>query len=147
MPADYEALKAELLKPSYLVLSHQAAADAINAPITLDHDHLVPIGLIQQAAFDRDRLAAIEAAAGAGNPAAQATVWLWSSSRRDFPPINTAHPKFQAALAGLVASTVITQDDADFIGSLSSRTSTVAREIDGWGLPATIDDVIRARSI
>lgn len=145
MPGDPAALKAELQKPEYAGLTDQQAADALNAAVKVRYAAKVPIGVIQQAAVDRGKLTAIQAAAQT-NPYAGMTYWLWSSSRNDYPPINLQDAQFQANLEGLVSANLLSAEDKDYILDLSAIETTKARQVVGWEIPATATDIHNVRA-
>lgn len=146
MPAEHKYLKAELDKPEYAGLTHQQAADLLNAEVKVRYANKVPIGWLQQKAVALDKLEAIQAAAGT-NAAAAKTYWLWSSTRNDFPSINMQDPKFEQNLDDLIEAAILSAEDKEEILDLSAAITTRAKQAPGWGIEASALDVQAARSI
>lgn len=117
------ALATELAKPEYSQLSDQAAADAINA-LTVSRARLVPIWEVKQLAIISGYWPVIvagqmDADAQKAGLCLSVTAWV------DDPKIQTIDvnlPAVQTMLSGLVAFSVITQEQANAIIALGTET-------------------------
>jgi len=145
---DYAALQAEVSKSEFDGKSDAEVSAVLNAEFVSATKRLIPIGEVQRAAFDRGKLAAIEAAASdSTNPAqsaAAAARWLWTQAK--FDTVNPDNEIFTNAIAGLQQANLITAEDAAYILGLGNVTTTRALSLDGWNQPTTEFDIRAARS-
>lgn len=141
MLGNYQALDAAIAAdPALAALRGDALASALNAAVSVPlPSRRVAREEIERVALDRGKLGAIQAAAAAGNAHAIAAAYLILQSR--MPTVNLDAPPFVAAVSGLVSDGLLSADDVAAIQALATRQSTVAQEIEGWGLSVSIHDL------
>ena len=140
---DYAALAAELAKPAYAGKTDAEATALLNAPIVEATGERVAVSEIQRVAFDRNKLLGILQAAQAGNAAANAAAYLFSSAR--FESVDIANPTFTATVAALKTAGLLDDGDVAAVQALATRSTSIA--IRTFGVPVSAADVAHARSL
>lgn len=131
---------AVLADPVLADLRGQALLQALNATLVAPlSPRRVPREEVERVCVDRGRLLPLQAAAQQGNQHAIAACYLVLQAR--LPTVNLDSPAFTGAIAGLVAAGILSAEDVAAVEALATRETTLAREITGWGVPVSIQDL------